>query len=211
MADSTRRRTPLSRRRRWAFRVAAVLLGLSPFLLFEIGCIVFDWGRETDFDDPFGTFHSPSPLFVTDSEGQEYAIAPARLKYFAPDKFPAKKSPNTFRMFCLCGSTVQARSFSTPSAFFTWPRPSLTAADDRRNWEVVNCGGVSYASYRLVPILKECLTHQPDLIILCTGHNEFLEERTYAPVKHASPVVAMLIRVFSQLRSFVLLRHTVDE
>ena len=44
---------------------------------------------------------------------------------------------------------------------------------------MVNCGGVSYAAYRLVPIVLEVLQYDPDLIILCTGNNEFLERRTY--------------------------------
>ena len=44
---------------------------------------------------------------------------------------------------------------------------------------MINCGGVSYASYRLGPILDEVLGYEPDLIMLYTGHNEFLEARTY--------------------------------
>ncbi|MCA9102245.1 MAG: tetratricopeptide repeat protein, partial [Planctomycetales bacterium] len=60
---------------------------------------------------------------------------------------------------------------------------NLRLADTSRQWTVVNCGGVSYASYRLVPILQEVLGYEPDLVILYTGHNEFLEDRTYDSLK----------------------------
>ena len=42
---------------------------------------------------------------------------------------------------------------------------------------------MSYASYRLAPILRECLNYSADLFVICTGHNEFLEDRTYASIK----------------------------
>jgi lysophospholipase L1-like esterase len=59
----------------------------------------------------------------------------------------------------------------------------LKAADPSREWQVVNCGGISYASYRLLPIMQELLAHKPDMFIVCTGQNEFLEERTYGDIK----------------------------
>ena len=55
--------------------------------------------------------------------------------------------------------------------------------DPARSYQVINCGGVSYASYRLAPLVKEVLHYQPDLVILATGHNEFLEDRTYQALK----------------------------
>ena len=63
----------------------------------------------------------------------------------------------------LGGSTVQGRPFSIETAFSTWLELSLTAADPSRIWQVVNCGGVSYASYRLAPIVDESSCYKPDL------------------------------------------------
>jgi lysophospholipase L1-like esterase len=83
-------------------------------------------------------------------------------------------------VFILGGSTVQGRPYAIETAFSSWLELSLPLVDPSRQWEVVNCGGVSYASYRLAPILQEILSnYQPDLIILYTGHNEFLEDRAY--------------------------------
>eukprot|EP00913_Durusdinium_trenchii_P023418 g21996.t1 len=196
-------------RRRWWFRVVAVLLGLSTFALAEGICILFDWGRPTDYPDPYVGFQEIHPLFVLDSSETRYEIPKSRLGFFAPESFPAEKTDRTFRIFCLGGSTVQGRPYSKPTAFTTWLELSLTAGDADREWEVINCGGVSYASYRLVPILQECLTHQPDMIVLCTGHNEFLEERSYGHIKHASPLVAVPMQQLSRMRTFTLLRSAV--
>ena len=105
---------------------------------------------------------------------------------------------------------MQGRPYSTPTAFTKWLELSLTAGDDSRSWEVVNCGGISYASYRLVPILKECLNHKPDLFIICTGHNEFLEDRSFSHIKHAPRYLSRPVQRLSRLRTVTLLRSAVS-
>jgi lysophospholipase L1-like esterase len=191
----------------WFFRAAAVLLGLSLFVIIEATCIVFDLAPRVPNEDPFVGFSEVYPLFVLDENGENFEVAKSRRDFFAAETFPAEKQPGTFRIFCLGGSTVQGEPFSIPTAFSTWLELGLHTVEPNRNWEVVNCGGLSYASYRLVPILKECLGHEPDLIVLCTGHNEFLEERTYDQIKHAPKVWTAVAAPLSRLRSFALLRQ----
>jgi tetratricopeptide (TPR) repeat protein len=193
--------------RRWLFRIAAVLVGISPLLLFEGLCIAFDWGRASLHDDPFIGFHSVGPLFVKSEDGSRYEIPKARQTHFRPDSFPAKKGPNVFRIFSLGGSTVQGRPFAIETAYSTWLRISLQAADPQRRFESVNCGGISYASYRLVPILEEVLGYEPDLIILDAGHNEFLEDRTFDHIAGRGRLVNASLKAASRLRTFTLLRE----
>ena len=107
-----------------------------------------------------------------------------RQAFFCPESFPAEKPEGGFRAFCFGGSTVQGRPYAIETSFTTWLELNLRAADPDRHWQVVNCGGVSYASYRLLPILQEALDYEPDLFIIYTGHNEFLEERSYGQIKH---------------------------
>ena len=56
--------------------------------------------------------------------------------------------------------------------------------------EVINAGGICYASYRLLDLVDECLNYEPDLIIVMCGHNEFLEPRHYGNLqtKNSWPV-----------------------
>lgn len=207
-AETRPRRSP---RRIWLFRLGAVSLGLSVFALVEVVCVLGGWGRPTAHEDPFVGFSDVHPLFVRDEDAQKYRIPESRLDFFAAESFPVRKEDDTFRIFCLGGSTVQGRPFSKETSFTTWLELGLQQADDHRDWQVVNCGGVSYASYRLVPILKECLGYQPDLFIICTGHNEFLEDRTYAPIKHAPAWIAAPHEFLAGFRTYVLLRELIGE
>ena len=104
------------------------------------------------------------------------------------------------------GSTVQGRPFAIETAFSTWLELSLQAADESRQFNVVNCGGVSYASYRLAPIVDEILEYEPDLVVLYTGHNEFLEDRTYESIKPTSPVVVSIHQKLSALKTYSFIR-----
>ncbi len=201
------------RQRRWwriLFRIAAVGIGLVPLLASELVLRAFDLGHPDRHADPFVGFTAVQPLFVLDQTSRRYEVPRARQLCFRPQSFPTRKAPDTFRIFCLGGSTVQGRPFAVETSFTTWLRLSLEAADPSRRWEVVNCGGVSYASYRLVPILEEVLHYQPDLIVLYTGHNEFLEDRTYSTLERLPGPVRGLLGAASRLRTFVVLREGLD-
>ncbi len=189
------------------FRVAAILLGLSPFVLVETVLVALDWGRADYSIDPFVGFHDVQPLFVPSEDGARYEIAPSRQGFFRPDSFSARKGDDEYRIFCLGGSTVQGRPFGIETSFTTWLELALEAADETRQWEVVNCGGVSYASYRLVPVLEEVLGYQPDLIIVYSGHNEFLEDRTYHQIKRMPEVVARPCGFLARTRTGNLLQQ----
>lgn len=188
-------------------RIGAVLLGLSPLLLAELIFVLLGWGRPQDHGDPFVGFRSTRPLFVRNEAENVFQVASNRQRCFRPESFSATKQPGEFRIFCLGGSTVQGRPFAIETSFTTWLELSLRAADPSRHWDVVNCGGISYASYRLVPILREVLSYDPDLVVLYTGHNEFLEERTYGHIKRQPAPLAYAIHAASRLRSFTLLRE----
>jgi len=195
----------LTRRKRWLFRLGAVVFGLCLILLLEASCRVLGWGNPVAFDDPFVGFSEVFPLF--EKVGDRYEVAPSRRKFFANESFPAEKPADGYRIFCLGGSTVQGRPYSIETAFGTWLELALNADDPRHNWDVINCGGISYASYRLVPILEECLTYNPDLIILCTGQNEFLEDRSYDHIKADTGFRRKTTEVLSHSHLFTLCRQ----
>ncbi len=205
--DSSKRSMPRRRGRRWLLRCGAILFGLSFFVAAEGLCWLFGVGAPDLMDDPFVGFNRLQPLFILDKPKHRYEIAPARLKFFVPESFPARKPLGTYRIFCLGGSTVQGRPFAKETSFTTWLQLALSCADPSRHWEVINCGGVSYASYRLVPIMLECLQYRPDMFIVCTGHNEFLEDRTYGDVRDQTPLLAIPHHYLARLRTYQLYRR----
>lgn len=198
--------TAWSRRRKIAFRGLAILVGLAPLLLLEMLLRLGGWARTTDAEDPYVGFSDVQPLFVLSATRDRFEIPRSRQEFFRPESFAATKAPHEFRIFCLGGSTVQGNPYAVETSFTTWLELSLQAADSSRKWDVVNCGGISYASYRLVPILREVLTHQPDLIVLYTGHNEFLEDRSYQHLKRIPRPVRNMHVWLTHLRTYGLAR-----
>ncbi len=131
--------------------------------------------------DPYVDLHNLRPLFQLNSSADQMEISPERMNLFRPAKFSVHKPEGTFRVFALGGSTTQGEPYSTETAFPEWLKLNLqAAAGDARPVEAINCGGLSYASYRVLAILREVLLYSPDLIVIYTGHNEYLEHRTYA-------------------------------
>ncbi len=41
--------------------------------------------------------------------------------------------------------------------------------------------------------MEELTKYEPDMFIVYTGHNEFLEERTYGEIKRVNPVLKKLV------------------
>lgn len=163
--------------RRRLFRIAAICLSFLVLVSIELLCRLFD--SEAASNDSFVEYAGQRPLFVLDDDRQTYRIAQNRRAFFADDSFPKDLAAGTKRVFVLGGSTVQGRPYSLPTSFPTCLQTALNTATADVQWDVVNCGGVSYASYRLLPILDEVLTYNPAAIVVCTGQNEFLEFMTY--------------------------------
>ncbi len=146
-------------------------------------------------DDPFVGFSAGVPLLVKQSDdgsadgsdnGERIGFHPAKLVWFNEQSFAAKKPPGTYRIVCLGGSTTFGRPFNDTTSFCGWLREMLPLVDSTTDWEVINAGGISYASYRVARVMQEFAEHDVDLFILYTGQNEFLEHRTYADLMQSS-------------------------
>ena len=190
--------------RRLLFHLAAAGVVLLPLVALEILLRVLVAAPPVTLTDPYVSFGEIRPLFVLDDSGQRYETAEERLHFFRPQSFSAVKGKNSFRVFVLGGSTVQGRPWSTETSFGTWLQLALAAAGGDTDWQVINCGGISYAGYRLVPIMRELLAYEPDLFIICTGHNEFLEDRTYGRLKRTPKSLIGAHQTLLKLRSYSL-------
>lgn len=153
------------------------------FLLLEAGLWMLGAGRVSDTRDPFIGFSRQIPLMerVDDGErGDVLLTASAKLPWFNPQSFPAEKPAGTRRIFCVGGSTTYGRPFADLTSYCGNLRELLPLVDPSVSWEVINAGGVSYASYRVAAVMEELAQYEPDLFIVYSAHNEFLERRTYA-------------------------------
>ena len=81
-------------------------------------------------------------------------------------------------------------------------RVFLSEVDPNRRWEVINAGGISYASYRVAELMEELADYEPDLFIVYSGHNEFLEKRTYDKLLKTPEIVRNMAALASRLRLY---------
>lgn len=130
--------------------------------------------------DPFESFVAHSPLFS--EQGDDYVTQRMRVKFFLKQKFAKEKAPETFRIFAFGGSATYGYRLEQPTedAYVYQLARLLDAQMKNRKVEVVNWGGIQYASYRLVGLAEEGVAYAPDLVVLMAGNNEFLEARHYA-------------------------------
>ncbi len=161
-------------------------------------------------EDPYVGFASAQPLFIdsVSASGEKLLVTnPAKLTHFNHQVFPAKKAAGTFRIFSVGGSTAYGHPWRDPVSFSGWLRELLPKADSSRTWEVINAGGISYASYREAMLIAELSRYQPDLFLVYSGHNEFLEERTYRSTADIPVVVRELSSLMDHTRTYSFLRR----
>ncbi len=184
------------------------------FLLLEIVLAVAGVKPVLYHDDPYVGFVSTIPLFVEESGGPDGRVhmvtARNKLQWFNAQRFPKEKERSTFRIFTLGGSTTYGRPYDDTASFGGWLRELLPAADPSRVWEVINAGGISYASYRTAIVMEELVRYEPDLFIVYSGHNEFLEERTYRSIIETPEVVTAAGAAMGRTRIYTAVKTIIE-
>jgi tetratricopeptide (TPR) repeat protein len=195
----------------------SLLTSLAALALFfgilEAALALFGVNPVLQNKDPFVGFASNIPLFVekTGPDGRTImTTARNKLTYFNMQQFPKEKEPGTYRIFCLGGSTTYGRPYNDKTSFSGWLRELLPVADTEYHWEVINAGGISYASYRAARLMKELVRYEPDLFIVYSGHNEFLEERTYGTLRDTPDAVKIASSLLSRTRTWAAVREVLD-
>ena len=161
----------------------------------------------TDSRDPFVGFSQQIPLMesVRDEAGKEFLrTARSKLHWFNDQVFPKQKESDVRRVFCLGGSTTYGHPYDDKTSFSGWLREYLPVVDGAHRWEVINCGGISYASYRVAALMEELVQYDPDLFVVFSAHNEFLERRTYADMFERSAASLQIHAALSHTRTYAL-------
>lgn len=160
-------------------------------------------------EDPLVGFSGLQPLFVEEpsDSGVMLRTNPAKLRHFNDQTFPLKKPAGAYRIFTLGGSTAYGHPWRDPVSFSGWLRALLPKADATHAWEVINAGGISYASYREAKLVEEIIRYQPDLILVYSGHNEFLEERTYRKALSLPGPLGELSARLDRTRTYTVMRR----
>jgi tetratricopeptide (TPR) repeat protein len=160
-------RPKLSKRRKWLFRLTAlVLVPVLFFTLLEAGLRVGGYGYPTTFfigPEPDGTSMS-NPRFG-------WRFFPPSLARRPVPCFLTTKPSGAVRIFVLGGSTAQG----VPEPSFSFGRILEVMLRDRYpgvRFEVVNAAMTAINSHVALPIARDCAAWQPDLFVVYMGNNE---------------------------------------
>ncbi len=195
-------RASLTWRKKLLFAVIAIAMF---FTLLECGLWLAGVRTIAAGDDPYVGFAGNLPLFEpqVDEQGRVWmTTASNKQAWFNEQRFPREKAPGTRRVFCLGGSTTYGHPYDDAVSFSAWLRELLPSATNNTRWEVINCGGISYASYRVAALMEELTAYEPDLFIVYTGHNEFLEQRTYGDLRRKPAALLKTAAVLGRSRTF---------
>ncbi len=202
------RRLPLVKKLLFAAAATVIFFAVLEAVLAVVGV-----ARRAYEEDPYVGFSGRAPLFVEvrDSDGTiVMERSPAKASLFNMQRFPKDKAPGTTRIFCMGGSTTYGHPYEDPTSFCGWLRELLNAAQPDHRWEVINAGGISYASYRVALLMEELAGYDPDLFIIYSGHNEFLERRTYPQIIALPRSVRGVGAVASRTRTWTAVEKVVD-
>jgi tetratricopeptide (TPR) repeat protein len=160
-------RAPLSRRRKWLFRlVAMVLAPVLFFILLEAGLRLGGYGYSTDF------FVGPGADGVYTSNMQfGWRFFPRSLTRRPLPCLVAAKPAGTIRIFVLGSSAAQG----IPDPSFNVGRVLEALLRERYpevKFEVVNTAMTAINSHVVREIARDCAAHQPDLFVVYMGNNE---------------------------------------
>ena len=165
-------KTPGERRREKLFRILLPLFPVLFFVALEIAL------RAGDFEGNVDLFRERV------INGREFfEVNPdVKRRYFrtvsfdpavSVDVFAKEKSPETYRIFCLGGSSTIGYPYLYNGSFSVMVRDRLSSIFPEKQFEVINLGMTAVNSYTVLDFTKELLKYEPDLILIYAGHNEF--------------------------------------
>ncbi len=132
-------------------------------------------------DDPYLNIGAVPAFFdTTRVDGRRHHRVSHKAAYRDREiLFPVDKDPGTFRIFCLGGSASAGWPHPKEEIYSAYLEQALRSAYPNRKIEVINVSAHAYASYRVRFIFESVIGFDPDLLIIYSGNNEFLEPRSY--------------------------------
>ena len=99
--------------------------------------------------------------------------------------FKERKSPDTYRIFCIGGSACAGWPHPADERFSTYLDTCLRKIYPGHRIEIINCSAHGFASYRVREVFHQLIPFSPDAVIVWSGNNEFLEDQRFKSSKNS--------------------------
>jgi len=161
--------------KRRVFIAATMGVPIALVLLLEVALRLFGWGGYPAFIREAGELRPGERLcLVEPAATKPYFFAnPTRPGYAEETNFLMPKPAGTVRIFVVGESAAKGYPQPRNLAMSSFLRAMLEDAWPGRTVEVINMGTTAVASFPLVSMVEEVVRHDPDLVILYVGNNEF--------------------------------------
>ncbi len=187
-------------RRTWIFIfLATIPLPILVLVGWESALRVGGYGYSSSFFMP-KTIHQKSGMVNNPEFGLRF-FPKSLLRKASPFWIADPKEKNTFRIFLL-GESAALGDPNPPFGFGRILERMLQARYPSIRFEIVNVSVTAINSHAILPIAKECLSLQPDLLLLYMGNNEVI-----GPFGAASAITPYASNLFF-IQSRLLLLHT---
>ncbi len=157
------------RRRRIARLIGPILISVA--LLFAAELLLRVIGFEAELSAGGDPKANQAALFRP-AQGADGVAVMERASL--PVSFRTEKPAGAMRVFVIGESSVWGFPYGPDLAFSRLLQKQLEAAWPNRTIEVVNCGVPGIASWHTRRIVDEVVQYQPDVVIIYTGHNDWI-------------------------------------
>ncbi|MDZ7288754.1 MAG: GDSL-type esterase/lipase family protein [candidate division KSB1 bacterium] len=207
-SEHTPQQPQLSPRKKRVFRIALLLLPVVLLAMLELTLRLFEYGGNLDL-----LISAPEKLsdykMCNRNVGRRFFYA---LHFPLPgvpkDLILKKKPKNGYRIFVLGESTAAGFPYGNNVMFSRILHHRLAEAFPERHIEVMNTAMAAINSYALLDFMDEILAHEPDAILIYSGHNEFYGALGVASMESVGKhrwVVKMFLQL-TRFRTFLLVR-----
>lgn len=151
------------------FYVILILIPILFFILLEVGLRLFNYGYNLDQ----WVEVTPTSLALNPEIGKRYFYTTQTIPESIQDIFDKEKSPNSFRVFVLGGSSAAGYPYMPLGSFSRYIRQRLEHTYPKTKIEVINISLTAVNSFTIRDFIPGVIEQKPDLVIIYVGHNEY--------------------------------------
>jgi lysophospholipase L1-like esterase len=196
------------RGRRALFILLAMALPLLLLGIVELVCRLKGYGGYPDFLRKVGRLPDGATLCIVEpTAAKPYFFAnPNRPGYPDQSHFLMPKPPGTYRIFLLGESAAKGYPQPRNLAMGSFLRVMLQDALADKTIEVIDLGTTAIASFPIRYMAEEALDHQPDLMVVYAGNNEFFGSYGVASINGAGQLPAAYLKMMRAARGLALVQ-----
>jgi lysophospholipase L1-like esterase len=168
-------RASLPRWKRAVFMLITLSVPLVALVLLELGLRLAGFGGYPAFFRDTGELAPGQSLVITvpDASRPYFFADPDRAGYAEESEFVMPKPAGTFRIMLVGESAAKGYPQPRNLSMGSFLQALLQERWPDRRVEVINLGTTAVASFPLVYLTQAAVEHQPDLVVLYVGNNEF--------------------------------------